>query len=139
MEAVKLFTAAIVKEQDRRVIYSFDGPVLTGGEFENDVEVWNSRIKIEFSHSKDRKRFEASVWRCAAAKRDGFTMERFAVFSGDNAMIATEPAARYGKNAFVSFISRAMDVCIQIANDEDNVSLAAELVREARSFAAAAV
>ena len=141
MESVQFFTSATKCKgsyADRRVVYSFDGPVTETPE--NSTGVWNRRVKIDFAHNKTMKRYEATVWSVAATvNASGFSVEQFALFSGTSAVIATEPTERFSKNSFVQFISRAMDLIIDISNDESNGNLAATLIREARSFAGAAV
>lgn len=131
-----MFKTATRTEGDRRVSYSFDGPVIESES--TDTEVWHVRYKITFSHSKQRKRFEADVWKAAASTRDGYAMERFEMFSGNSAMIATESATRFSQAAFERFIHRSMHVCIGILEDPESEFAAAKFLREIQSLSAVA-
>ena len=130
-----MFEQAKHTRKDRKEIYSFDGPPSTDPYDQDESTTWNQRIKIEFSHSKSHKRYEATVWKCVATTRDGYTMERFAVFSGDNAIIYSEPAARYSDRTFMVFCVRSIDLILDIIPAETNTSRGAELLRMARDFA----
>jgi hypothetical protein len=136
-----MFESAKIINKGRRIIFQFDGELLTGAEYEErDDVVWHNRIKVEFSHNATMKRYEATVWRCAAASQNasGFTTERFTVFGGNNATIASEPVGRFSDSGLARFQHRAMDLCKEIIADQNNVSLAAELLREAQSCASVA-
>jgi hypothetical protein len=133
-----MFSTATRTERDRRVSYAFDGPVIDDPAYKDELEEWHVRYKITFSHNKTSKRFEADVWKAAAATRNGYTMERFEIFSGSSGVIAVQSAARFSQSAFDKFIAYAMEVAIDTANNPDNVSRTAELLREAQSLAAVA-
>lgn len=127
-----MFEKATRVNGDRRVTLSFDGPIITDDQHLDDE--WRRRIKVTCTHSKDTKRFEATVWRVAVAHRDGYTMERFAFFSGDNATVKTRPVPRYSANALELFVLDVIELCEEIVADESIESLAAVLLREALSF-----
>lgn len=119
----------------------FDGEILTGEDYQDRADVvWRNRIKVEFSHNATMKRYEANVWRVAAALQSGsgFTTERFTVFGGNSAVIATMPVGRYSESGLAKFQHQAMQLCEEIVADQDNVSLAAELLRIAQSCASVA-
>lgn len=128
-----MFEQAKYTRMDRKEIYAFDGPLSDAPEDQD--EAWHHRIKIEFSHSKTHKRYEATVWKCLVADRGDYKMERFAVFSGDNAIIYTEPAARYSDRTFMTFCVKSVDLILDIIAAETNTSRGAELLRMARDFA----
>lgn len=133
-----MFTSATTTHRDRRTTFSFDGPVLASTP-EDGTDIWNERIKVTCSHNKNKKRYEAYVSWCKASSRGSYSMEQHAIFTDPNVLVTSEPAARYSENKFEAFCSQVQSECISIAADEYNVSVAAELLRKAQGFMAAAV
>lgn len=134
-----MFTTATTSHRDRRTTFSFDGPVIEQKDVYDGEDVWNERIKVTCSHDKNKKRYEASVSWCKASSRGNFSIEQHAIFTDPNVLVVTESTARFSEKAFEAFCSRVQRECIEIVNDEYNVSVAAELLRKAQGFAVAAV
>lgn len=126
-----MFQHAITTHRERKVTFSFDGPAI---EDNDQFEDWHERISISVTHDSDKKRFEAHVWWCKAAERDGYTMEQHAIFTDPYVLIAQEPVGRFSENKFNAFVSRVQSECVAAVSDEHNVSAAAELLRKAQSF-----
>ena len=133
-----MFHTATISKRDRRVTYSFDGPVLESTP-EDGADVWNERIKVTCSHNKDKKRYEAYESWCKASSRGNFSIEQHAIFTDPNVQLATAPAARFSENKFEAFCVEVQRVCTGMAGDEYNISVAAELLRKAQGFSTAAV
>ena len=127
-----MFENAIITRRDRKITMAFDGPVLE--QEPGDIEVWNERIKISFTHNKTKKAYEAHVSWCKAAERNGYTMEQSAIFTDPYVLLATAPAARYSDNKFEAFVSEVGKMCDIVVSDDLVIGAAADLLRKAQSF-----
>jgi len=132
-----MFHTATISKRDRKTIYKFDGPVLA--QEPDDIEVWNERVKLVCMHNADNKAYEAHVTWCKAAERNGFQVEQSAIFTDPYVLVSSEYTGRYSANKFEAFCMQVQRECVDIANDEYNISVAAELLRKAQGFSAAAV
>jgi hypothetical protein len=133
-----MFHTATISKRDRKTIYKFDGPVLDSTP-EDGEEVWHERVKLVCMHNADNKAYEAHVTWCKAAERNGFQIEQSAIFTDPYVFVCLEYTGRYSANKFEAFCMHAQRECIDIVNDEYNISVAAELLRKAQGFSAAAV
>ena len=133
-----MFHTATISKRDRKTIYKFDGPVLESTP-EDGEEVWHERVKLVCMHNADNKAYEAHVTWCKASERNGFQIEQSAIFTDPYVFVCLEYTGRYSANKFEAFCMHAQRECIDIVNDEYNISVAAELLRKAQGFSAAAV
>lgn len=128
-----MFQNAKVQERDRKMTFSFDGPAIDMEDAGPD-EKWYERIKVTCTHDADKKRYEAHVSWCKASQRGNFSVEQSAIFVDPYVLLYLEPVARYSANKFSAFCAQVQRECVDTANDADNVSVAAELLRKAQSF-----
>lgn len=133
-----MFHTATISKRDRKTIYKFDGPVLESTP-EDGEEVWHERVKLVCMHNADNKAYEAHVTWCKASERNGFQIEQSAIFTDPYVFVCLEYTGRYSANKFEAFCMHAQRECIDIVNDEYNISVAAELLRKAQGFSVAAV
>jgi hypothetical protein len=133
-----VFHTATISKRDRKTIYKFDGPVLESTP-EDGEEVWHERVKLVCMHNADNKAYEAHVTWCKASERNGFQIEQSAIFTDPYVFVCLEYTGRYSANKFEAFCMHAQRECIDIVNDEYNISVAAELLRKAQGFSVAAV
>lgn len=129
-----MFQHATITERDRKMTFSFDGPVIEQKDVYDGADIWNERIKVTCSHNKDKKRYEAYVSWCKASSRGNFSVEQFAIFSDPNVLVSTMPVVRFNENKFNAFCAQVQSECASIAADAYNVSTAAELLRKAQSY-----
>ena len=127
-----MFQHATITRRDRKTIYKFDGPVLA--QEPGDIEVWHERVKLVCMHNPDNKTYEAHVTWCKAAERNGFQVEQSAIFTDPYVFVCLEYTGRYSANKFEAFCIHAQNECVDIVNDEYNISVAAELLRKAQSY-----
>jgi len=133
-----VFHTATISKRDRKTIYKFDGPVLA--QEPDDIEVWHERVKLVCMHNSDNKTYEAHVTWCKAAERNGFQVEQSAIFTDPYVLFATAPAARYSENKFEAFCLEVIAMAnVVVADPELTQGPAADLLRKAQGFAAAAV
>jgi hypothetical protein len=99
-----------------------------------DIEVWHERVKLVCMHNPDNKTYEAHVTWCKAAERNGFQVEQSAIFTDPYVFVCLEYTGRYSANKFEAFCIHAQNECVDIVNDEYNISVAAELLRKAQSY-----
>jgi hypothetical protein len=129
-----VFEKAKVTNRDRKVIYSFDGPVLESTP-EDGADIWNERIKVTMSHNKDKKRYEAYISWCKASSRGAFSVEQHAIFTDPMVEFATASAARYSENNFGVFCSEVIAMAnVIVADPELATGPAADLLRKAQGF-----
>jgi hypothetical protein len=132
-----VFEKARISKRDRKVTYSFDGPVLE--QEPGDIEVWNERVKLTMSHDKDKKVYTAYISWCKASERNGFSIEQHAIFSDPYVQFATAPAARYSESKFEAFCSEVIAMAnVIVADPELAQGAAADLLRKAQGFVAVA-
>lgn len=128
-----MFQHATTTHRDRKVTFAFDGPAIDS---DDQSENWHERIKVVCAHNVDRKRFEAHVMWCKAADRGGYTMEQSAIFTDPYVLIAQEPVGRFSDNRLNAFVANVQSMCVAAVSDDDNDSVAVELLRKAQSYAA---
>lgn len=126
-----MFEHSTMTERDRRVTHNFDGPAVES----DDGCQWNERIKVAFSHSKDKKRYEAVVSWCKARNEGSYTMEQTAIFSDPAVRFYSQPTARFSDKTFNAFCATARTLCIDMVSNPDDFSTEAELLRKAKGFA----
>ena len=131
-----MFDQALHARKERREIYAFDGPP---SEDDRDLaEGWRHRIKIEFSHNKARKCYEAGIYKCLVADRGDYRMERFDVIPGSGIVFSQVSAPRFSESKFLLFCMDEIESIYEVLADESCTSRTAELLRVAKSYADAA-
>lgn len=125
-------------DSDRKITYTFKGPQVIDDDT-LDTEEWHDAIEVIIRHDKTRKAYTADIYKIQLGDNSrGYTMKRYALFTDPSARILSESAARYSENKLNAFAVTAVEHSEELANDADNVSLAAELLRMAQSYVAVA-
>jgi hypothetical protein len=137
-ERTIMFHNAQRYDSDRKITYTFKGPQVTDDDMLSREE-WHDAIEVIIRHDKSRKAYTADIYKIQLGENNGgYTMKRYALFTDPSARILSESAARFSENKLNSFAVTALQYCDEIVGDADNVSLAAELLRTAQSYVAAA-
>lgn len=63
----------------------------------------NYRVKVSTWHDKARKAYMTSVSECQIERRDGYTMERHAIFANYYKVIKAERVSRYSFKSLAEF------------------------------------
>lgn len=129
-----MFQHATITNVNRKMTLAFDGPMLPNDE--HDTYEWHERIKVTCTHNTTKKRYEAHVSWCKAAERNGYGVEQHAIFTDPYLFImCSAPVGRFNENKFGAFCTEAQDRCMEMVNDANDTSDAANLLRKAVSFA----
>jgi hypothetical protein len=81
------------------------------------------RVKVSTWHDKNRKAYLTSVSECQIERRDGYTMERHAIFANYYKTIKAERVSRYSfKSLEVFHDSTAEEVAVIVASLIDSHS-----------------
>ena len=121
---------------DRKVTYQWEGPAIPD---KNDPG-WNECIQLIISHDKDRRCYNATLYKVAIGKRETYSMIRYELFSSPSALVLKKPVARYSGNSFSLFESEVLDKCDELISYAPDVpgGLAGTLLRDALGYAGAA-
>ena len=99
------------------------------------VESWtreedNYRVKVSTWHDKNRKAYLSNISECTIERRDGFTMEKWTMYSSLNKLIQIQAVSRYNYEKMAELHIQA------VAQVMDQVqALLADVTRDAEGVA----
>lgn len=85
------------------------------------VESWtredNYRVKVSTWHDKTRKAFISNISECIIERNEGYTMERWVMYSDLNKMIQMKAVSRYNYEKMSDFHLQAVAQVMDQVND----------------------
>ncbi len=130
-----MFQHATITHRDRKTTFAFDGPAIPNDESTGTYDNWHERIKVTCTHDAKRKQYEAHVSWCKASERNGYSVEQHAIFTDPYILVHSMAVGRFNESKFGAFCTSVQDVCIDIVNDETDISDVAQLLRKAQGYA----